>query len=207
MRFSPQFGQPCILLNPFWTHPNWYDSWRWICEFHSVMAIANFFHFQLTISTIFSHQFGSNQLKTASLDLGRSSQMLLESDLSNQTYYPTPCVSIPIFLITKTILNVLIYNYNYYFSSYHLFNIWRCNFQAEFETLQNFVQSVHFHFHPPLTITPSQMHNCIHPPDPLPLRVPHRYTAGRVFPHCTHTHVHHNLWQVRPIPYRNSHGV
>jgi len=38
-------------------------------------------------------------------------------------------------------------------------------------------------------------------------RVPHRYTTGRVFPHCTRTCVHRNLWRVRPIPYRNLRGV
>ena len=38
-------------------------------------------------------------------------------------------------------------------------------------------------------------------------RVAHGYTAGRVFPHRTRTRVHRNPWRVRPIPYRNSHGV
>jgi hypothetical protein len=51
VRFSLQFEQPCILLNLFkWvqTHLNWYNSWCWICEFHGVMAIGNFFFLLLT---------------------------------------------------------------------------------------------------------------------------------------------------------------
>ena len=51
VRFSLQFRQLCILLNPFKrvrTHPNWYNIWRRICEFHGVMAITNIYFSLLT---------------------------------------------------------------------------------------------------------------------------------------------------------------
>ena len=74
--------------------------------------------------------------------------------------FGTPRHTIPIprchgYSRVKYILNVLIYIYYYYFSSYCLFNIRRCEFRAEFETPRNVVRSDHFHFHPPLTTTPS----------------------------------------------------
>ena len=39
------------------------------------------------------------------------------------------------------------------------------------------------------------------------VRVPHGYTAGRVFAHRTRTRVHRNPQRVRPVPYHNSRGV
>ena len=51
VRFSPRFRQLCILLNPFErvrTHPNWYNIWCRICEFHGVMAITNIYFSLLT---------------------------------------------------------------------------------------------------------------------------------------------------------------
>ena len=47
-------------------------------------------------------------------------------------------------------------------------------------------------------------------PDLGPLtvtRVPHGYTAGTIFPHCTRTRVHRDPWRVAPVPNRNSRGV
>ena len=35
----------------------------------------------------------------------------------------------------------------------------------------------------------------------------HRYTAGWIFAHCTHTCAHYNLLWVVPIPYCNSCGI
>ena len=39
------------------------------------------------------------------------------------------------------------------------------------------------------------------------VRVPHRYTMGRVFPHCTCTHIHHNPSWVAPVPNHKLHGI
>lgn len=38
-------------------------------------------------------------------------------------------------------------------------------------------------------------------------KVPHGYTAGMIFPHCTHTCIHRDLWWVAPLPTHNSCGV
>ena len=83
VRFSRWFRQLCILLNLFkqvQTSPNQYNIWCWIYEFMALWQLLIFiFHFWFIISTIFSHLFGpisADQLKTASLDLGQSCQML-----------------------------------------------------------------------------------------------------------------------------------
>ena len=39
------------------------------------------------------------------------------------------------------------------------------------------------------------------------VRVPHRYTAGTIFPHRTCTRGHCDPWRVSPLPNRNSRSV